>query len=129
MSNEVKNSIAHRAGARRRDRRYREKNPAAREKRAAGLAAWRKKNIELVRLKKREYELKNRDKIIAHRKVCKAKKEGLITSLPCQVCGNAKSFAHHEDYNKPFDLLWLCGKHHLTWHKIFLSTRGVGYEG
>ena len=35
---------------------------------------------------------------------------------PCEVCG-AKAEAHHDDYDKPLEVRWLCFKHHREWHK------------
>lgn len=43
-------------------------------------------------------------------------KTGRLTRLPCGVCGNPKSEAHHEDYSKPLDVVWLCRKHHIERH-------------
>lgn len=40
---------------------------------------------------------------------------GKIKRLPCQICGKIKSQAHHRDYSKPFDIIWLCVEHH---HKL-----------
>lgn len=40
-----------------------------------------------------------------------------VKRLPCEVCGNPKSQGHHEDYSKPFDVRWLCSKHHREAHK------------
>ena len=39
-----------------------------------------------------------------------------IFKKPCQVCGNINVEAHHKDYAKPFDIEWLCRKHHLQKH-------------
>ena len=41
---------------------------------------------------------------------------GRIIRKPCEVCGNIKSQGHHEDYSKPFDVIWLCALHHRYLH-------------
>lgn len=45
-------------------------------------------------------------------------KRNKIQRQPCEVCGNKKSEAHHEDYSRPLDVRWLCFKCHRQWHKI-----------
>jgi len=40
----------------------------------------------------------------------------LIRKL-CEVCGESKAEAHHEDYEKPLEVNWLCKKHHMERHK------------
>jgi predicted DNA-binding protein YlxM (UPF0122 family) len=54
----------------------------------------------------------------------KAEKSNL-EKKPCEVCGANGTFkdgrsevqAHHCDYNKPLEVMWLCQKHHHEWHK------------
>lgn len=42
---------------------------------------------------------------------------GRMKRLPCQVCGAADPVeAHHEDYSKPLDVVWLCVRHHRMRH-------------
>jgi len=49
----------------------------------------------------------------------RAIKQGRLTRLPCEVCGtNEDVQAHHDDYNKPLDIRWLCRKHHREHHKL-----------
>jgi hypothetical protein len=36
-----------------------------------------------------------------------------IERLPCAVCGDFNSQAHHDDYTHPLDVVWLCAAHRL----------------
>ena len=78
-----------------------------------------KKNDRKV--KKLEYQKKRRqfskEKYKANTAVKNALYNGLLVKKPCEVCGNIKSEAHHPDYSKPLDIMWLCLKHHREWHK------------
>ena len=53
----------------------------------------------------------------ARRKNNWAIESGKITRQPCQVCGEPKSHGHHPDYSKPFEVVWLCPKHHGEQHR------------
>ncbi len=44
-------------------------------------------------------------------------RSGRIKRQPCEVCGDQNGHAHHEDYNKPLEVIWLCRKHHLQRHR------------
>jgi hypothetical protein len=39
-------------------------------------------------------------------------RKGHITPGVCQVCGNPKVEAHHDDYTRALEVIWLCKKHH-----------------
>lgn len=54
---------------------------------------------------------------VAHSSVARAIKKGDLVRLPCQRCGEKKSVAHHEDYDKPLDVVWLCQPCHKIRHK------------
>lgn len=42
---------------------------------------------------------------------------GRVEKLPCMVCGG-KSEAHHPDYSRPLDVVWLCPPHHKQAHAL-----------
>ena len=64
------------------------------------------------------YRLRNMDKVNARQKTRRALAKGKIQKLPCETCGNARSYPHHHDYSKPLEVHWLCyschGKEHRT---------------
>lgn len=46
-----------------------------------------------------------------------AVKTGKVKKLPCCECGASQVEAHHADYSKPLDVVWLCPKHHRYAHR------------
>lgn len=87
-------------------------SPAERYKR------WRADNPGAELESTRRWRAKNPEKRRAHRRVEMAIKFGRMTRMPCGVCGNEKSHAHHDDYSKPLDVIWLCHSHHMAHHRI-----------
>lgn len=53
----------------------------------------------------------------AHSAVSRAIKSGVLMRKPCVRCGEQKSLAHHEDYDKPLQVMWLCQPCHKQRHK------------
>ena len=53
----------------------------------------------------------------ARSKTFTAIKNGTIQVLPCLICGD-KSEAHHHDYSRPLDVMWLCKTHHRETHNL-----------
>jgi hypothetical protein len=43
-------------------------------------------------------------------------KRGTMKRQPCEVCGAPEGHAHHEDYDRPLDVRWLCETHHRAVH-------------
>ena len=43
-------------------------------------------------------------------------RNGSIVKQPCSECGDKVVDAHHPDYDKPLDIVWLCRKHHMEIH-------------
>ena len=52
----------------------------------------------------------------ARNAVGRALKAGKITREPCDECRSLLSEAHHEDYGKPLEIVWLCRKCHEERH-------------
>ncbi len=48
--------------------------------------------------------------------VRKALYYGEIAREPCIECGKSPTVGHHEDYDKPLDITWLCCKCHYERH-------------
>lgn len=90
---------AHREQAKLYARNFRKERRSTRDKERQKrvIAKWKEKNPE-----KRE----------AHYQVLRAIKKGLLIRKPCLKCGVKKVHAHHEDYSKPLEVLWLCPIHH-----------------
>lgn len=61
----------------------------------------------------------NPDRNMAHRAVFVAVRAGrLIKPENCSECGRAgRIHGHHEDYSRPLDVVWLCGRCHGKRHK------------
>jgi hypothetical protein len=53
----------------------------------------------------------------AHAALRSAVKRGLVTALPCEVCGAEPADAHHDDYDRPMSVRWLCRGHHKAAHR------------
>jgi hypothetical protein len=70
-------------------------------------------------LKKRKiWAEKNRQKITAHNLVRKALYHGELKRVDiCEICFKSKSsLAHHDNYNKPLDVKWVCALCHMRLH-------------
>ena len=89
------------------------------------------KNKEKIKARVSAYKEVNCERVLrtggASFKVAYAIKTGKIVPRPCEVCGAAKAQAHHDDYNKPLEVRWLCREHHEEWHKhnrpIYLTDK------
>jgi hypothetical protein len=60
----------------------------------------------------------NPQKRAAHSAVQYALESGKLQKLPCSVCGVKNAHAHHDDYSKPLDVIWLCSRHHHERHVL-----------
>jgi hypothetical protein len=69
-------------------------------------------NKEKRNIYNRAWKAKNKHKINAHYLVRMAVREGLLIKMVCKKCSNPNTEAHHPDYNKPLQVIWLCRFHH-----------------
>ena len=63
-----------------------------------------------------QWRLDNPDKYRAHLRVASAIRRGLLVKMPCKICGNPRTDAHHTDYRRPLKVIWLCRFHHAAVH-------------
>lgn len=68
-------------------------------------------------ISKRYYQKCDKEKKSARRKSFRAIKSGRLVPEPCEICGQTPTQGHHEDYSKPYDVRWLCNKHHNAVHR------------
>jgi hypothetical protein len=52
-----------------------------------------------------------------HNAVARALKSGKLQKLSCERCGAMKTLAHHESYDEPLTVMWLCQPCHKQRHK------------
>lgn len=99
-----------------------EHHRAAAEKKKAYYAARHVKRIE-----EGYYNRYRRapEKLAAQRAVSTARANGTLIPQPCRVCGAEKVDAHHEDYSKPLEVMWLCRTHHMALHRMDPDRRPV----
>lgn len=74
----------------------------------------RSKNPERIKSIRNSRERhKHRASVAVHNAV----RRGKMSKRPCEVCGASKVEAHHTDYSKPLEVMWLCRKHHAQIHR------------
>lgn len=74
---------------------------------------------EAVRKHVKSWQERNPEKVKAHTRVYDAIRRGkLIRPNTCKICSKfCKPEAHHEDYSKPLEILWLCKNCHAEKHR------------
>ena len=69
----------------------------------------------------RIWRAEDRRRTKCHNAVARALRAGTLVRQPCVRCQDPKSEAHHEDYDKPLDVVWLCSVCHKQRHKEILN--------
>ena len=99
-----------------------DKARAMRPDRVAARAAYRETDLgKAAALRARKaYASKSPERRSAHIAVGNALRDGKMSRQPCWVCG-LKAHAHHPDYSRPLDVVWLCAPHHRQTHALVKS--------
>lgn len=109
-----RSEIVVRRAQERRDLQFKEKNNKYKSE-------WYKKNKNKARLAIYKWKKENKHKTDVHSFVMFGVKIGYIQKPDkCSECAKeGKIHAHHEDYNKPLDVIWLCEACHGEKHKKY----------
>jgi hypothetical protein len=93
------------------------------EKRRAAAAAYQRANSDVVRAAHERWAQRNPEKRKAHYAVSNAIRDGRMKRPEtCEVDGcDRRPQAHHDDYSKPFDVRWLCSRHHGEVHRRYAA--------
>lgn len=84
--------------------------------RSCGMSSrCRECNKEYIKNYVKNYE--KRKKYLVRKSLQNAVISGKVRKECCEICGNAESQGHHFDYDKPFDVIWLCSAHHGLIHR------------
>ena len=114
--NKIKNDWALRNKDRRKQhtKNYRDKNQ---EK----IKKYRSESRDKALIYSKKWDERNPEKRRARTAVMHAINAGIIKKLTCEKCGNIKVHGHHDNYDKPLEVKWLCAKHHRELHYISSS--------
>lgn len=82
---------------------------------------YQKKRIKLDYQNKKKYNKNNPQKEKAWQAVRYRLSTGDLIKKSCEVCGCVESHAHHDDYSKPLEVIWLCPTHHKERHRKILD--------
>lgn len=52
-------------------------------------------------------------------------RSGKLEKRVCEICQAEDTIPHHDDYDLPLDVRWLCQAHNVQWHK----ENGPGLNG
>jgi hypothetical protein len=90
--------------------------------------AWKRQKDPLARYitdrrARRRHVARHPEKSAARKSVAQALRSGTLVREPCEVCGLSHGHtrldgtrvhveAHHDDYDQPLEVRWLCGDHH-----------------
>lgn len=96
------------------------------QNRNANLARYREKDrersrhpdrIKALTASTKRWRQEDKRRMKCHNAVARAILNGRLVRKPCEQCGRSDSHAHHEDYDQPYVVKWLCPVCHSAEHK------------
>ena len=100
--------------------RERRSDPAFGEYERDYKKAWRKRNAAKLRQQDKDrYSAKTRAQQVVRNRIYR----GSASRGLCAFCGSAPTDAHHQDYRKPLEVVWVCRTHHQAIHKGIVNVR------
>src|SRR6476646_7005097 len=87
------------------------------QKRIMRLRRKRSENPGWSTEKNARWNAANPEKRRTHKRVESAIKAGRLQRNNCERCGSSQVHAHHDDYSKPLEVMWLCNIHHRERHR------------
>ena len=76
-----------------------------------------KDRIQLSAALTKKWRAEDRRRSAAHSAVARAIRSGALVREPCKTCGSVESVGHHEDYDKPLEVIWMCAPCHVRHHQ------------
>ena len=101
------------------NKRLRENN-RANQKKKEYMKKYRDANKEKIKAYMKNWREKNWEKVLAHSMVKDHVDRGnIIKPSKCPICnsGEHRIEAHHADYSKPLEIVWMCQICHLAIHQ------------
>ncbi len=84
---------------------------------------WDQRNKARKNKTHKEAQKRNYSKYVSRWKVYGAIKSGKVKKGKCVGCKSVETQAHHEDYSKPLEVIWMCAKCHARHHKLERLTK------
>jgi hypothetical protein len=101
--------------------RWREKSGYRGAKSTERVRAWREQNRERDNANMRAYyhglDAEGKKRWYARNALNRAIRKGDLERGACEVCAEPNAHGHHDDYDKPLDVRWLCPAHHAETHR------------
>jgi hypothetical protein len=82
------------------------------------IRKWKREHRDYINEKKRITDAQFPEKALAHRIVRTEVRAGRLIRQSCVYCSDLRAHAHHPDYSKPLDVVWLCQSCHYGLHLL-----------